>query len=90
MEEPKTYIYEKCEDLTDIDMTGETTAIIREESYLRAGISSEDAPVVSETALKEAQAVLRLSRKGDWIQNSILIDGETYTGWVAKSKITQK
>lgn len=87
MEKPQTYIHEKWEDLTGVDMTGEVTLMIREEVYLRSE-SSEYASVVLETALKEAQSVLRLERDGDWVRISVLIDGETHTGWVEKSKLT--
>lgn len=88
MEEPQAYMQEIWEDKTGIDMTGETVAMIREDTYLRAG-RSKKAPLVLQEPLKKAQSVLRITRKKNWVQVSVLIDGETYSGWVEKSKVIQ-
>lgn len=87
-EDLQTYLHEKWEDITGVDMTGEVAMMIREEVYLRAE-SNEYALIVLKAPLKKGQSVLRLGRDGDWVQISVLIDGETHTGWVEKSKLAE-
>lgn len=77
------------EDYFDIDLTGEAPAVIKTDTYLRAG-RSKNAPLVLNQKLKTAQAAFWKTRKKNWVKISILIDGETYTGWVEKSKVVRK
>lgn len=88
IEEPQAYLQEIWEGKTDINMTGKKIAMIREVTYLRAG-RSKQVPLVIQEPLKKAQSVLRITRKENWIQVSVLIDGETYSGWVEKWKVIQ-
>lgn len=87
-EDPRVYMQELWEDATGIDMSGEKVAMIRTTTYLRAG-RSKHSPLVLQEALQEAQAVIRITRKGNWVKISVLVNGETYTGWVEKSKVIQ-
>lgn len=88
LEEPRSIVQEYWEDKLNIDITGETVAMIREDAYLRAG-RSKHAPVVLQAPLKKSQSVLRIIRKKNWVKVSVLIENETYEGWVEKSKVIQ-
>lgn len=77
------------EDYFDIDLTGEAPAVIKTDTYLRAG-RSKNAPLVLNQKLKTAQMVFWETRKKNWVKVSIFIDGETYTGWVEKSKVVRQ
>ncbi len=79
-------ITEVWEDNLQIDLTGEYTAQIMQDTYLRQDIG-EEAPVALSQILKAGQPIIVEKRNGEWVRIILLVDGETYTGWVEKSKI---
>lgn len=85
MQESITAVWE---DNLQVDLTGEYTAAIRQDTYLRDG-RSRKAPVVLSQLLKTGQPIIVKSRKGSWVRVILLVDGETYTGWVEKSRIVK-
>lgn len=77
---------EMWEDKFSIDITGEIVSMIRVDTYFRTG-RSRQARLVLQEPLKKAQSVLHITCKNNWIQVSMLIDSETHTGWIEKSKV---
>lgn len=77
---------EQYEDTFNVDLTGEVSASVRSDTYLRSG-RGKNSPVVLNTKLKTAQSIILHKRKNNWVQVSVYLNGETYTGWIEKSKI---
>lgn len=86
LEKPQNYFTEFLEDNLNTDFTRESIAMIRKDTYLRAG-KSKQSPLVLQEKLVTAQFVLKHTRQKSWVKISVEIDGETYTGWIEKSNL---
>lgn len=84
----ETLIVEKFEDVSGIDLTGEQSVMLTQDTFLytEPTVKSE---LVLTNALLESQNLLQKKREGNWIFIAVIIEGKKYEGWIKNDIVAE-